>query len=435
MPKIELRESTGCTKKFHIEIERERFDQEIQSAVKNFKRDVQLPGFRKGKAPENLIIRRFMTSIRQEALKDMIPKVVQEMLDAEGITPVSIPDVSDLEMKESSPVSFMISVEEIPEIDVSGFTGLSVTKEVQEVTNEDVDDELDRIRHMYAKQKEVDRGAREGDILVLNLQKLDYSGVPIIGEKMENHVILLDGQSTPSPEFDTQVLGMKKNEKKTIRFTYDETINNPDIVGMREAYEVVVVKVIENEVPEMNDTFVATLGNFTNLEELRVKTRENLSKQYEANATRKLYLDTIEEFIRQAPFEVPNSMVEKIIQSQIDQIKKSNQDEMFDEKAFRYKIRPDAVRAVQTYLINEAIKKQQGIEVTKEEIDSRIETLAQINDMKPGEMRRKINKDGKYDELINTIAKEKIENWLLEVTSVTNIIVGRQAETSRIVKP
>ncbi len=189
------------------------------------------------------------------------------------------------------------------------------------------------------------------------------------------------------------------------------------------------LEAIKEELGEKDDSGVE-------LEEYRAKIEEkNLPEEAKKEDLEQVKKDTIEEFIRHAPFEVPNSMVEKIIRSEIKRIKESNPDEAFEENAFRSQMRPDAVRAVQTYLISDAIKKQQGIEVTKEEVDSRIETLAKINDMKPREFRRKLIKEGKFEELKNTIVQEKVEGWLIEVTDVTDEIVRKQTETSRIVKP
>jgi len=435
MPSIELKESMGCTRKFRVEVEQERLDEQMKSTVKNVKRDVQIPGFRKGKVPESLLLQRFGPTIRQEAVRDLIPVVLRELFEAEGIKPVNEPDIFDLEVNDSGPISFTVAVEELPEVDISGFEGLEVTREIREVTDADVDMEIERIRNMYATQEEVDRGAGEGDILVVNLQRLDSSGVPIIGEKMENHVIALDGSSTPSPEFDEQVMGMAKGDRKTVRFTYDESINRAELVGKTEAYEVEVVRVLERRVPELDDDFVGKIGDFESVGDFRTKIRERLARNFESISREKLRRDLIDEFVKEYPFEVPSSMVERVIQSELERIRRSNPGAEFDEEAYRARIRPDAVRSVQTFIILDRIKKEKGIEVTKEEVDERLESLAALNDMDKKEYRRRLIKEGRFEDFKNNIAEDKAYEWMIGVAEVTESTVGDDSGESRIVTP
>ncbi len=351
MPKTEIRETIGCKKKIRVEVEYERFESELVSTIKKLKNKVQIPGFRTGKAPKSLLMSRFGKTIREEAVNDLIPKVLQEVFEEQGINPVGEPEITDLKFDEGSPIVFTVSVEEVPEIDISFFEGMKITKEVKEVTDEDVNNYLEYLRQMRAVQNEVDREVRKGDIIVTNLQKLDSSGVPIIGDKMEGHVIALDGRSTPSPEFDEQVMGMVKGDTRTVRFTYDESIGKSDLVGETEAYNVEIVQVVEKKVPELDDEFVKSLGQYKDVNDLREQTRDQLDKQSDYMAERKLHNDLINEFIKNHPFVVPDTMVERVVQSEIGNARKNNPDQTVDEEVIRTQIRPDAVRAVQTYLL------------------------------------------------------------------------------------
>ncbi|HUT63974.1 MAG TPA: trigger factor, partial [Anaerolineae bacterium] len=212
MTKVEVKELTGCTKKILIEIERERFDSEFSGTLKSMRKDIQIHGFRKGKAPESMIVRRFGPVVREEAVKTMIPKVLDEVYKSEGLNPVGEPEISDLKIDETGPISFSVTIEEVPDIDIEAYKNLAVTKEIAGVTDEDIENTLERYRHMKAVRHEVDREVQEGDILTVNLQKTDMSGVPLIGEKTENQTIYLDEKSVPSKEFLDQVVGMKKGD-------------------------------------------------------------------------------------------------------------------------------------------------------------------------------------------------------------------------------
>ena len=435
MSKVEIKETIGCKKKLGVEVESERLDSQMGATLKKMKKEIQVPGFRRGKAPESLLLKRFGSVVREEAIKDMIPDVLQEIFNEQGIRPVGEPEISDFNSDEAGPITFTVTVEEIPKIDITGFEGLRVTKEVQEVADEDVDNYLERIREMKAERNEVDREAQAGDILVVNLQKLDSSGVPIIGEKMEEHIISLDGSGTPSQEFDEQVTGMKKGESKAVRFTYDETIDNPDIVGRTEAYDVEIVKVIENKMPELNDDFARSFGDYADFDDLREKARDSLANQYELSAERKLEHDLIEEFVKQKPFDVPNSMVERVIRSEFENTKKTYGDRPFDEEAYRSRIRPDAVRAVQTFLIADAVKQEKGIDVTQEEVSESLNEIADISGNSVQEVRRNLIKEGRFESFKNDVTQKKVYDWIREVAEINVETVKRKSMESNIITP
>ncbi|MDP2983113.1 MAG: trigger factor [Candidatus Latescibacter sp.] len=433
--KIELKETIGCKKKLYVEVDQERFDAEIKNSVNKLRREVQIPGFRKGKAPDSLLLRRFGPSIQEEAVKGLIPKVLKEMYESEGLKPAGEPEISNLKIGEDSTVSFMVGVEELPAIDIEVFKGLAVTKEALEVTDDDVENTLERYRRMKAVQNEVDREVREGDIVVINLQKLDSSGLPIIGDKLTDQVVALDGQSSPSPDFDRQIAGMKKGDHRVVRFTYDESIDNPNLVGVTEVFDVEIVHIHENIVPELDDDFARSFGNYADLADLREKTRKYLAGQYEYNSERKLRESLMDEFIRQNPFEVPGSMVEKIIHSELKKLRESRPDEQIDEASYRAQVRPDAVRGVQSYLVLEVVKEKQQIEVTKEELAERLELIARLEGVNERELRRRYIKNGRIDEVRDEIALNKAYKWMESVADIRVETAQRTPQPSRIIKP
>ncbi len=431
----EIKERSGCKKKIHFEVERERFEDEVKTTLRTVKKDIIIPGFRRGKAPDGMILRRFRATVHEETIKDLIPKVMKEAFDEKGIRPVGDPELSDLVFEETGPITFNVTVEEIPEIDIDGFKGISATKEIVKVEDEDVDASLERLRRMRSVQNQVEREVREGDIIVVNLQKLDAGGLPIIGEKLENHVISLDGHGTPSPDFDRQIVGMKAGESRTVRFTYDDTIDNPDLVGKSEAYDIDLLKVYENIVPDLTDEFAVGLGGYTGLEDLKEKTRARLERQNEYFAEQKLRYTLIDEFVRQNPFEVPGTMSEKIIESDIDRVRKQHPDEQIDEEALRGRFRPDAVRSVQTYIIIEEIKKKEKLDATKDEVAAKIEEIAAERGDNPKELRRTYIKEGRLDDVKNEILQDKAFSWIKSVASIREEKIDRPSAVSNIIQP
>ena len=433
MHKVEVKEVRGCAKTLEIEVTRERFDEETKTALKSIRREAQIPGFRKGHVPESMLMQRFGATVQQEALKDMIPRVLEEVFKAEDLKPVGEPQIQDVDLQETGPIRFTVTIEETPKIGIELFNGLQVKKELHQVSDNAVDYEIERIRRMRATQEDVDRGAQAEDILVINLQKLTETGVPLIGEKMENHVVALDGQSTPSPEFDEQMYGMKAGEKKRVEFTYDDSIDNPELVGTTERYDVEVLRVLENKVPEVDDDFAKGLG-LEGADDLRSKTRERFEQLYVRAAERQLHAEIINEYLKVSPFEVPGTLVERVIASETERARKQQGAE-FDEPAFRDRVRPDAVRLVQTWLIVDAVKEKQGIEVSSEEVNARVEEIAATNEMNPKELKRRLIKEGRFNSIRDDIAEEKVYKWMESVVKIEEVAVSQPEEESKIIKP
>ncbi len=430
--KSQITERAGCRKKIHVEIERERLDREIETTLKKLKKEVQIPGFRKGKAPDDMIMRRVGGGIREEALKEMIPKVLQELFETEDIHPVGEPELSDLTLEEGAPITFNVSVEEIPEVDIELFKGLEAPKRILEVSEEDLDAALENLRRAAAVQEEVDREVRSGDIIVANLQELDSTGVPIIGKRMEEKIISIDEQSEDTPDFDRQVVGMRKGESKKVFLTYDESAETEEHT---QGFNVEILRVYENRKPELNDEFAQSQGNYSDLDELRRVIRADMEHRAETISEKKLRDALINEYIHRQPFEVPEIMVKEIVGSEIERIKKDYPDEQIDEEAFRTRIRPDAVRAAQTFILEGAIKEKLGIEASREEVNERLEKEALKHDVNPKELRRAYIKRGRLDSLKRSIEQDKVFEWIKSVAVINEEKVSREAPPSRIITP
>ncbi|MFC1607451.1 trigger factor [Candidatus Latescibacterota bacterium] len=434
MTKVELKEQVGCTKKLSVEVERERYDSQLSETLKKVKKDIQVPGFRKGKAPESMIRQRFGSVIQEETLRDLIPQILNEVWESEDITPVGEPMLSDVKFDEPDPITFTVSVEETPDIDATLFKNVQATREVFELDDSDVDGALEQYRQMRAEQKEVDRESKVGDVLAVNLQMLDDSGVAIIGEKRENEAIPLDINGPLSEDTINQLVGMKKGDSKPVLFTMKAAPESPDgEQTMR--YDVEVINVVEVVIPELNDEFASSLGVYENLEDMRNKVRENLESRNVSQADRKLQIDIIDEYIKQTPFEVPESMVRRVQASEVEQRKHQQPDAPFDEEAFVQEIRPDAVRAVQTFLIINAVKEQGSIEVSRDEIAERVKAIASGYNMDPKELRRELIKNGRYEEIKDSIAQSKAYEWIQDQADITEKKIPKPNEESNIIQP
>ena len=417
MSKVEVKETVGCKTTMTVEVEPERVDSKIQATLDRMKREIQIPGFRKGKAPGDLIMKRFGKVIREEMIKDIIPEVLDEIFKEKNISPVGNPEVADFVYDDTGPMTFTVSVEEVPEIDISGLEGLEVTRETAEVTEENVDEYIRQLRESRAAVDEVDRAAQKNDILMVNLQQIDRSGVPILDKKHREQVIPLDGRSAPSPEFEEQLVGMSRGEKKQIQFTFDERVSIPDLKGTEDGYEVEVVKVFERKLPDVDDEFLKSLGDYADIGDFREKVRETIAANNEIFAERKLRVDLVREFVKKHPFDVPESMTQRIVEMELEKLSQQQS----DQGMLHSQLREQALQAVKNHLLVDAVKKQKGIEASKEDIDKRLEELAAMNGTTAREIRRELIKDGSFDSLKNDIEREKAYQWMKDAADITEV--------------
>ncbi|MFC1485525.1 trigger factor [Candidatus Latescibacterota bacterium] len=427
MSKVEVKETVGCKTTMTVEVEPERVDSKIQATLTQMKRDIQMPGFRRGKAPAELIMKRFGKEIRDEMIKNIIPEVLDEIFQEKNISPVGNPEIADFVYDESGPMKFTVSVEEVPEIDIAGFEGLAVTRETAEITEEDIDEYIHQIQESRAEVNEVDRPAQKNDILVVNLQHIDNSGVPILDKKLDEQVIPLDGKSAPSSEFEDQLIGMKRGERKQIRFTYDERTSIPDLKGTEDGYEVDVVKVLERIIPEMNDTFLKSLGDYTDIADFREKVRETIAANNEINAERKLRSDLVSEFVKKHPFDVPESMIQRLVEAELERMRQQYP----DQGALYSRLREQVLQVVQNHLLVDAIKKKNSIEASAEDIDGRLEELATMNGTTARELRRELIKEGSFDSLKNDIVREKAYQWMKDVADITEVTFTPEKQSDK----
>ena len=177
---------------------------------------------------------------------------------------------------------------------------------------------------------------------------------------------------------------------------------------------------LRTEFRELNDEFAKSLGgNIQSVDELKEKSRRDLELQFEYSSRRKLESSIINGFVEKHPFEVPESMIEKVIKSELERIKEDKRSGPVDEKEFREHIRPDAVRAVQTYLIVDTVATQNQIEPGKDEVSDRINGIAAMSGKSPSELRRQMIKEGTYDSVKNDLRELKVYEWLINKVDVS----------------
>ena len=276
-------------RELEVEVPAERIEAEYTKACRRYQKRLEVPGFRKGKVPLNLVRRRFGDAIRSEVIQDLLPILMQEAAREAGVVPAAPPSIGKLEHEPGEALIFTAHVDIWPEIEVGNYDKLRVTRMVHEVTDQEIDDQLKEMQNRHATERSVDRPLEKGDVLIADLQRLDDGAVPIIGDKYEERYFIIGAGDAPSPEFEEATLGMRQGDERQVRFAYRDDLPNQELAGKQEFFSVTARDVRERQMPELDDDFAKDVGEqFETLEALRAHVAQSMARQWEFMGRQKL---------------------------------------------------------------------------------------------------------------------------------------------------
>ncbi len=370
----------------------------FEEAYKKFQAEAEIKGFRKGKAPLELIKRQFGEQIEYDALDDIVNDVYQNLVRDKKIEVIGTPELVDVDYKRGESLTFKIKYEILPEVEISNYSDLQVEKIVHTVDDKEVEDEIRRLLIANATYEEANEVQGELYRVTVDLQGVDQNNLPVLGRRSEDVVIDLDDESVVE-SLRQRLLKARKDDEFIIELTVD---NKPEKVRVN-------VKKIEKKIlPDLNDEFASkiTSGKVNTVEELKNYLKEELQKWWNEYSEIKFYDSIVSELVRTNDFTVPESLVEDFIQSMLDEERSKYPDGKlppnFDEQFFRQKKRADAIFNAKWYIIKNRIAQVEGIGVTDEDF----EKLAEEDSAEIGIEKEKLISFYKRSEHI----KEKILN-------------------------
>jgi len=258
--KIHVTEKGQWARELAVEVEAARIDSAVNKALRRYQKRLEIPGFRKGKVPLRIVEARFGSSIRGEVLGDLLPSLLEEATREAGLRPAAPPKISQLDHDPGGSLTFTADLDIWPEIKAEHYENLAATRMVHEVADEEIGEHLEELRRRHATEQVVERPLAKGDVLVADLQRLDESGLPVIGDKYEKRHILIGDENALSPEFEEALVGMDAGEERKVRFAYREDLPNEQLAGQIAHFAVAAHEVRERTLPELDDEFAKDLG-------------------------------------------------------------------------------------------------------------------------------------------------------------------------------
>jgi trigger factor len=410
--KVEYVEETTVRKALNFEIEPETVEREIEVRAREFARKAKIPGFRPGKIPAAVIKQRFRQEVLAEVAESIVNKVVFDELEGRGLKPVASPKVTDLKIDENQPMTFRAIFETLPIVEVPEYRGLAAKTRSAQVTDAQVDAEVDQLREGAARfDPDEDRPAREGDFLVL-----DVSWTPegAKAPKKDENVLVEVGASDNHKDLNAALLGMSPGESKTVHLVYEADEPRKELAGKSVDYTVTLKAVKKKIVPAADDEFAKDLGEFESLADLRETIRQRLLAGEERRIDREVKDALVEALVERASFEVPEALVERHMNARTEGAARSLAYQGIDPsktgvdwRQYRDAQREASVKAAKADILLDEIARREGVEALEAEIEAELTRIAERMRKSKDAVKRQMEKEGDLRALAARIREEK----------------------------
>lgn len=372
--------------KFTIEFTSEEFEQAQIKAYQASKDKYQINGFRKGKAPRSIIEKHYGEGIFfEDAVNNLFADAYPKAVDELKLEVIDRPDAEFGKLEKGQGFTVTLTVPVYPEIEVKDYKGVEIERVSDEVTEEDVDKELENLQKRNSRMVVVDRPAKEGDTVLI-----DYEGwaddKQFDGGTAERQPLKL-GSGTFIPGFEEQLVGTKSGDEKDVKVTFPEQYHSEELAGKEAVFKCKVHEVKEEELPELTDDFAKDVSECDTLEELRKETEENLKKAAVARAESQMKNSILEKVYNANDIDIPNVMVEDQITSEMNEFDQQlrmqgmNLEQYFEylgrkPEEFREELRDEAYKKVKTRMLVSAVADAENIQASEEDINKQLELMA-----------------------------------------------------------
>ena len=390
--KAELLKREGNHVTLKITVDNDKFEAAITKAYNKNKGKFNIPGFRKGKAPKQIIESQYGKGVfYNDAIDMLFPEVYPTALDELNIDPINRPDLDIEEISKDNGLVMVINVEVKPEVKLGEYKGIEISKPEYTVNEEEADLRLEEMRNRASRLVDVeDRAIEAGDTAIIDFEGFQ-DGVAFEGGKGENYSLVI-GSNTFIPGFEDQLVGKNKGEEVEVNVEFPAEYHAENLAGKPANFKVVVKNVQRKELPELNDEFAADTTEFNTLDELKADLRTKLEEEAKNRAEAEMRNSLVEKVSEATELEVPEAMIEAQLDNmmmelnyqlqyqglQLQQLLEMTGRTIEELKAER---REEATKLVKSSLILEAIAKAENVEVSEEEIEAELAKMAQMYNM------------------------------------------------------
>lgn len=408
---LKAREDVSATRKrLTIEIPADAIEVEIRKGLQEAQRQAKIPGFRPGKAPLNLIEKKFGRNVEADVLEKLVPHYYSDALKEAGIKPVSKPVMEEqFDFRRNEPLTMTVMVDIMPSVENLTYEGVKVKEVPVEVKDEDVEGALKTVAEERATYESSDEPVQTGDLVTI-----DYT---VEGEEQEATDAVLKVGSGPYPQdFFEGLIGKRKGDEAEIEASFPEEMQSP-FAGRKPRFSIKIKEVKKRRLPAIDDEFAKDMG-FESLEQLKGKVRENMLSAKSRSADMAKQREILDRLLESHTFEVPESMLQAEISLLINDIRAGGKDTRSDEE-LRAELEPHAVKSARASLLLDIIGEKEGVTVSDEELKAEILNLAQRYYISPENViKYYITKDGSLEGVRHALFEKKVLDLLLSKATV-----------------
>jgi trigger factor len=406
-----------------IEMDSEDEDRFIDRSYRRTVSRIQIPGFRRGKAPRS-IVESYVgrTALLQEALEFMIPETLDQALKDEGLQAFAEPQVEQLEIE---PVSFKAVVPLEPVVDLGDYRSIQVQREPVEITETQVDEVIERLQRESAPWEPVDRPAQLGDLLNLDV-KGTIEGEEVVNDQGVDY-IPQENNVLPFPGFSTNLEGMTEGQEKDFTLTISEDYPRPEYAGKECQFHVKVLSIKQKQLPALDDEFAKGVAEgYDSLEALRNHVKERLTEEAEAAATQELEEKSLEELLNKASIQASQMLYQRELEMMQQERERALRNQRLDmdtylsfigktAEEFQEQMRPRAEERLTRYLVLRKLAQEESIEVSAEEVQEEVDSLVSSAGEASAQLRRVLASENARENIRVSLLNRKVIKHLVEI--------------------
>ena len=419
-------------KRLEIRIPAEQVDVTIARTALRHQRRAKVPGFRPGKVPLGVVRQRFKQDILHDVANDLVPQAVEEALRAQELIPIDTPDVRDVSIDEGQPLTFHALFEVMPSISDIDYDALTLRRPSVTPDDDAKERTLEQLRLRASTLEPVtDRSIETGDILTVDMKRHRISGPQDTSEQqaedLRKGVFVEIGATANPPGFDAELIGLSIGESKAFEISYPAEHDQADLAGTVIAYEVEVKENHVRKLPDIDDEFARSVGDFDTVDILKEKIEADLKREAEIEKQRGVRKDLMTQLAARVTVEAPEGLVEREISRRLEQIATQLAQQNVDPRtanidwnSLRDEQRAPALETVRGTMVLDEVVRRESLTISEEDLEREIKVYAERLEQTPAAVRAKLDRDNGIDALSGGLRREKAIDFLLSHATIVD---------------
>ena len=404
-------ESAGVSRRMQISVPADTVASYEEKAARKYATQARIPGFRPGKAPTAMVRKRYAAEVRQEAIELAMNDAFREAVDRAGLKLAAQPHVHDLKAEPGQPLEFELHCEVRPELTLEKLDGLTVVRRDSVVTDNLIDDQLEKLREQKADWAPVEDKPAPGDMVTVMLSTADADGS--LPEGKEYRLVLGGGQAIAGIEELIMETAPGGTTERQVR--WPEDFPDESQRGATKLVRVVLTDVKRKSLPALDDAFAREIGDFDTVQILRDAVRTDMGEHSKREADADVRGQIIDQIVEANPFDVPKAWVMQLVDGYMQMYGVPDA----EKPRFTQEFVPMAERQVRRDLIIDTIAERESLTASAAAVDARIEELAKARNVDPGQVYAQLQKSGRLQEIERELTEDRVFGWLLEKNPVT----------------